>query len=273
MYALVTAAVVLYATAFIMIERWVHRADPPGVAREFVDTGAYTLSYLRGGPPDAPRIIYVHGTPGSAHDFARYLTDPVDGYESISVDRPGFGQTRPARAEPRLHEQAAALAPLLVARDGRRPILVGHSLGGPIVLQAALDFPERIGGLVLLAPAVDPALERVAWYQRAAEFSLLPWLIPPTLRHTNREVIPLAAELTAMQPRLSDLHVPVMVLHAPDDSLVPFENVTYLKRHLPDATKLQIIELPGKDHFLPWNSEAAVRDAIGEILRRSADDQ
>lgn len=84
------------------------------------------------GPIGAPRIIFIHGTPGHAGVFALYLLDPVPGYECIAVDRPGFGGSSECGPVPSFEQQAAAIAPLLTQQQGRWPILVGHSLGGPI---------------------------------------------------------------------------------------------------------------------------------------------
>jgi len=98
------------------------------------------ISYLRGGEPGLPRVVFVHGTPGSATNMARYIRDPIEGHEVISIDRPGFGATGGAPV-PSFEKQAAAIEPFLVTRDGQKPVLVGHSLGGPIVARAAADYP------------------------------------------------------------------------------------------------------------------------------------
>ena len=77
-------------------------------------------------------MVYCHGTPGDANAWSRYLLEPVGGMGSVTYDRPGFGQTAPLRALPGLADQAAAMVPFLLD-PGPKPILVGHSLGGPII--------------------------------------------------------------------------------------------------------------------------------------------
>jgi pimeloyl-ACP methyl ester carboxylesterase len=246
------------------------RADE--VARSGVERGAYDVpgartrvSFLRKGDPAGRRVVFVHGTPGSADGWARFLADPPRGTELIAVDRPGFGATVPPGAVTSLKGQAAALAPLLVERDGRWPILVGHSLGGPIVAQAALDHPGRVGGLVILAGSFDPALEHVYGVQRMGEWPGVRSLLPRALRNANLELMALRPELEALGPRLRNLRCRVAVVHGTEDAQVPYANVAFLRPRL-TAARLSVRTLRGADHFLPWNRQALVEETIAGVL-------
>lgn len=246
--------------------------EADGLSRDSIEAAGWTVSYLAAlnTDPDAQRIVYVHGTPGSATAFERYLVDPLPDFESISVDRPGFGHTRPATPALKLSEQAAALGPFLVERGGKWPILVGHSMGAPIICRVAADYPGRVGGLVILSGALDPALEKIHWYQRLANFAIVPYMIPRSLRNANRELYPLKRELEILKPLLKDIECPVVILHGPNDILVPFENVDYMKAQFSEEALADVIVLEGKNHFIPWNAEAAVRNAILRAAGREA---
>jgi pimeloyl-ACP methyl ester carboxylesterase len=242
-----------------------------GLKREFIRSAiGYDVSYLTplDAEPTQQRVIYVHGTPGTAEAFDRYLYRPIPGLEPVSLDRPGFGHTKPLKPVMTLHEQAAAVAPLLVERDGHLPILVGHSMGAPIIWQVAAEFPDRVGGLVILAGALDPALEKKYWYNRVGSFLFVPYMLPRVIRHSNEELAPLKGELEKLKPMLKNITCPVIIMHAPDDMLVPFANVAYMEKHLPQS---ETIVLEGKNHFIPWNSEAAVRDAIRSLMPPSGE--
>ncbi len=248
-------------------------ADTNGLVRSSIDTSSgLKVSYISGvtAKTDHQRLIFVHGTPGNARAFERYLLDPLPGFESISVDRPGFGKTLPRTPLPELRDQALALEPLLVERDGAWPILIGHSLGGPIIARAAAEFPDRLGGLVILSGSLDPSLEKIAWYQRIANFAFVPHMIPRALRNSNRELYPLKRELELLQPLLMKITCPVLIVHALDDSLVPYENVAYMKENFAEGVIREVVVLQGKDHFIPWNAEAEIREAI---LRLAAEDE
>jgi len=225
------------------------------------------ITYYRAGDLDEPRVIFVHGTPGSAGSWARYLRKPVEGFEAVALDRPGFGRSGPGRALPALDDQTAAIEPLLEPRDGRWPILVGHSLGGPIVANVAAAHPDRVRALVIVAGALDPSLERVHAAQHVGDSFPLCLLLPRALRHANRELIPLEGELRRLERRLAAVRCPVVILHGTEDSLVPYENVDFMEHAFENATAVEIVRLEGWRHFLPWTVESVVRDAIRRAER------
>ena len=210
-------------------------------------------------------MVFLHGTPGAADGWADYLVVPPEGFEAVAVDRPGFGETRPRKAVPSLTSQAEALEPLWVERGGVGTFLVGHSLGAPIAAQAAVLFPERVAGLVILAGSLDPDLERVLWIQYVGRWFALEWLIPRWARHANRELIDLETHLRALQPRLGDVQCPIVIVHGTEDGLVPYANVAYMETHFAANPRVEVVRLEGQNHFLPWNSEAEVRRAIARV--------
>jgi len=71
----------------------------------------------------------------------------------VAYDRRGFGETPPAEAPFRHVDDL--LAVLDVVSPDAPAWLVGSSMGGGVALDAALEAPERVAGLVLLAPAIS----------------------------------------------------------------------------------------------------------------------
>lgn len=222
------------------------------------------VSYLQSLRTGGWRVIYVHGTPGEARQWVDYLASPGAGMSAIAVDRPGFGQSGPATVS--LKNQAAALAPLLVETDGRWPVLVGHSLGGPIVAQAAADYPGRIAGLVIAAGSLDPNLEEIHWLQPLGEIWPFRSLLPSAIQNANRELLALKGELEDLNARLAAIQVPIVIVHGTKDDLVPFANVAYMRRMFSKNPNVVIVPLEGVNHFLPWNSMDAIRQATGKVM-------
>ena len=220
---------------------------------------------LRNGEPGGPRIIFVHGTPGSADGWLDYLVQPPAGTEVLALDRPGFGQSGPPGPVVSLAAQAAAVVALL-PKDNRRTVLVGHSLGGAVVAQVAAEPPERVHALVLLASSLDPAQESVLAVQRVAEWPPVRALLPRALRNANAELMAFEAELRALAPLLPRIRAAVLIVHGTQDQLVPAANVPYMQAGLTGARCVHTVMLEGLNHFLPWNSEASVRGALRRAL-------
>lgn len=226
----------------------------------------HPLSYLCSGEEDGPCVIYVHGTPGSARDFADYLVEPYPGVFAVSVDRPGFGESGPDGAIPSLARQAAALYALVRDLDCPDPVLVGHSLGGSVVLRFAADHPEIPGAIVLLSTPADPALEKASWYQRAGASGAVNALLPRAAANACTEIAALSGELEKLAPRLARIRCPVVIVQGEDDRLVPGGHASFLYSRLTGSRAVTLTLIPDEGHFLPWDDREAVEVAVGQAF-------
>jgi pimeloyl-ACP methyl ester carboxylesterase len=226
--------------------------------------GPVMISYLRSGRATGPRLILVHGTPGAADGWSDYLLDPPPGFEVVALDRPGFGATLGSQPMPSLSDQAKAVRALFPA-DGRPVVLLGHSLGGPIVAQVAIDEPTRVLGVIFLAASLDPALEVIHPLQRVGAWPVVRAMVPRTLRNANAELLALKPELEKLAARLGEVRAKVLIMHGTKDDLVPFANVAFMQARLSHAACVETRVLEGRNHFLPWNSQAQVREAIQQM--------
>jgi pimeloyl-ACP methyl ester carboxylesterase len=100
-------------------------------------------------------VLLVHGSI-LADAYAPLLAEPAlrDRYRLINYHRRGFaGSTHPATPVS-ITEQAADARAVLRHTGAERAHIVGHSYGGAIALQLALDAPETVQSLALLEPAL-----------------------------------------------------------------------------------------------------------------------
>jgi len=170
-----------------------HRAERL-VPREgrFVEVGGARLHYVEQG--QGPAILMVHGLGGQLRNFTYALTDrlAID-HRVIAVDRPGSGHSVAAPGlHPDLAGQAALIVGVIDALGLDRPLLVGHSLGGAIALAVALDHPEKIAGIALIAPLTHPLEGKIS---AAFKALLIPspivrrivgWTLAAPLGHRHR---------------------------------------------------------------------------------------
>ncbi len=239
--------------------------------RDSVDgSNGHRLWYYAVGDEKQPRLIYVHGTPGHAGVYADYLLDPVPGIESIAVDRLGFGRSATSGPVPSFEDQARAISALLVERDGAWPILVGHSLGGPIVARIAADYPDRVRGLVILAGSLDPSLETPSWYNDVTSTAPIDMKMPGLYDTSNSEIKGAGEQTRLLALVLGRVRCPVEVVHGTADTLVPVGNADYIKRSMVNSPHIGVTLIEGEGHGLHRHRGAEVRAAIARVIRESS---
>jgi len=146
--ALIVAGLVLFAAN---TARKVEAAVPP--CGRFIEIDDQRLHYVDTGGT-GPAIVMIHGLGGTLWNYTYALVEKLSGeFRVIAVDRPGSGYSvRPDDAPAKLSAQANTLAKFIRALGLKRPLLVGHSLGGALSLAIALDHPDCAGALALIAP-------------------------------------------------------------------------------------------------------------------------
>src|SRR5689334_15681366 len=134
-------------------------------------------------PTDAPPIVLLHGASGNLEDQRLTLGAALAArHRVILVDRPGHGfSDRPGGAADASPGRQAALIAQALARLGvPRAIVVGHSWSGALAAALALDFPERVAGLVMLAPVTHPWPGGISWYSQLASTPVIGRLFAET---------------------------------------------------------------------------------------------
>ncbi len=95
-------------------------------------------------------VVLVHGNFASKRWFSDLLAAPPAGARLLALDLPNFGDSDPLGAPITIAAYAEAVRGFASALDLDRPALVGHSLGGAVVLEAAAADPEAWSALVLV---------------------------------------------------------------------------------------------------------------------------
>ena len=246
-----------------------------GVAVHVTLTNGFAIRWVE--KPEAGNhqlnLVFVHGSPGGGGIWAAQFQSALTNENLIAYDRPGFGGSLPVWQQPHLQEQADALMTLPVFAATNRVLLVGHSYGSPVALLAALEHPDKIGGVLLIGGDVDPALEKTWIVQYCFGWRVTSWLLPRAWRQCNREMLTVRADLAGMQKLLPHLSVPVLMLHGDRDPLVPVENVAWLEQQLAVLGKSGLfakIILPGVNHFIPWEHPADVERAVRALVEMAS---
>ena len=118
--------------------------------------GLGTIAYLDNERFNKPLLLLVHGFHGNKDNWdyvAKYLTS---NYRLIAIDLPSQGDNRVIMERNfTLESQSQMLHALIKALQLKPFILAGHSMGGGIALNYALNYPERLKGLILIDAVGD----------------------------------------------------------------------------------------------------------------------
>lgn len=121
----------------------------------YVDTPRLRIACRVSGTPGRPVVILIHGNVSSSVFWDETMVVLAEEYLVVAPDLRGFGLTeaRPIDATRGLRDWADDLAALLAALNIQDAVhLVGWSMGGGIVMQYAIDQPERVRSVTLVSP-------------------------------------------------------------------------------------------------------------------------
>ena len=169
----------------------IERAHPPSGRFVAVEGGRLHLVEL--GAPDAPPVVLLHGASDNLGEMRLALGDRLAAnYRVILVDRPGHGWSdRPGGSADASPARQAKLIHEALTRIGvTRAIVVAHSWAGVLATAYALDYPQSVAGLVLLAPVTHPSPLSIAWYNNivrallieSARYATAPYIGPLFVR-------------------------------------------------------------------------------------------
>ncbi|WP_166982806.1 alpha/beta hydrolase [Paramicrobacterium fandaimingii] len=221
--------------------------------REFVSAGRTTIISVSGIDTGIDYVL-VHGI-GMGH---RYWSDFAEALgrtgRVFALDLPGFGDA-PEPEEPLDMAASGDLIAEIVESEGlRKPVLVGHSMGTEIVVEAAARHPESAYRVVLIAPTVNPR-ERTAAKQAVRMLQDVSMSKPKVMvlgimyyvKAGPRWYIKKLGTMLEhhVEDSLPKVTAPVLVLRGRTDTIVPEYWAREVTGLVPDG---RYIELDGHGH-------------------------
>lgn len=206
-----------------------------------------TLFLARGDEPK-PTAMLLHGLPGieKNYDLAHALRDA--GWNSLIFHyRGSWGSGGDYRFETLADDVRAAIDHLSSGAheqvDSNRFALVGHSMGGWTAVRAGDD--ERIRAIVVIGAVTDPS--RVPFTAAMAEEAFTPFLngITPEGFETQWKA------LDGVLGEVGSLALPLLIVHAEHDPLVPVEQAHLLHEASGGRAKLELH--PDANHAFVWH--------------------
>ena len=226
----------------------------------------------------------MHGSGGNSRVWDRQV-EGCSGTRTVALDLPGHGRAGDAGRES-IAEYATDVRARLDADGLGRVVLVGHSMGGAIAQMFALQYPDRLDGLVLIGtgarlrvlPRIFETLE--ADHAEGVRFlmslaagptaspELVELLTRETLRTPQAVIVGdfRACDAFDVMTRLPSIAIPTLVICGSEDRLTPPRYAEYLRAHIRDA---QLVMVEGAGHYVqverPVETTVALRAFVDAI--------
>jgi pimeloyl-ACP methyl ester carboxylesterase len=270
-----------------------------GLEERFAQIKAVRMRYFVGG--SGPPLILVHGLGGAASNWIELIPLLLERYRLLVPDLPGHGGSTALPAVSGLEPYADRVA-LVAEREGMLPApIVGHSLGGTVVLRLALRRPDDVQALVLagaaglsignvwgrqllsLLTSVRPGRLAGRYRSRVSRSPLLRRLVfgfvsvadpvgltdtavegflGAQLLHTDVDSAWQALRVDDPRQELEAVRCPVLVLWGAEDVQLPIDDAFEYTRRL--RARLRVI--PGCGHLLIGERPDACAHAIEAFL-------
>lgn len=272
-----------------------------------LEVGGKNVHVIVRGPEAAPPVLMIHGASANAREYTSSLAPHLDdSLRLLMADRPGHGWSDRFDGAEMLGAQARQMAGVLdQMAPGRKAVIVGHSFGGAVALRLALDRPDLIAGVVLLAPVTHDWGEGsgTAWYNALASvpvagpvFSQVAPLVGPSLMRSGVESVfdpapvppgyfeaaglPLllrppnfranARDMTALKTELAEQSARYGEITAPVIVFSGSQDTVLAPRlhtaRLKTQIPLELVALPDEGH-MPHHGES---EAVANAIRRLA---
>lgn len=227
----------------------------------YTDVNETGVHYAKAGADSLPTLFFVHGSPGSWDAFKIYMMDTLllRHFRMISVDRPGFGYTDFGTAL-RLQEQCLLINKVIEKENNKKPMhLVGHSIGGPVIVNLAQNYLAEFASLTILAGSISPYEEPKEYWRYLFMYTPLRLFMPGAFRPSNDEIIYFKKDLYRIDTMYESIKIPVTFIHGDKDKFVTVKNVEYGKKKLANNPDVKAIIIPGANHFIPWEHFGLIR--------------
>jgi pimeloyl-ACP methyl ester carboxylesterase len=288
-------------------------ADPDS---QFMEVDGLQFHYKDAGE-GRPAMILLHGFSSSEFSWREVAGPLAQLGRVVRFDRPSSGLTeRPLPGHPRMEggaewtgvnpyspqAQAGQVVEMMDKLGIDKAILVGNSAGGTIATLTALEYPERVEGLVLVSPAIyngggapsfirpflsTPQLQRIgplagrflagagdrlltlAWHDptKATPDVLEGYRKATQAENWDRGLWELtkASQDLNLETRLAEVTQPALVITGDDDRIVPTADSIRLAGELPNA---ELVVLPECGHVPQEECPAPWLEAVTEFAKR-----
>ena len=124
----------------------------PGITSRQVQTDRINIHILTSGPPACTAVLFIHGNGSSAGFWDETMLALPEGYHAIAPDLRGYGTTEPLPIDATLglDDMVADIRSLVESMGLSAFHIVGHSMGGGVVMKYAIAYADQLLSITLV---------------------------------------------------------------------------------------------------------------------------
>jgi pimeloyl-ACP methyl ester carboxylesterase len=234
----------------------------------------------------APGLLMIHGAGGRAQMWQAQIRPLGKEINTLAIDLPGHGET-PGPGRDTIASYAAWIRDSLLHMDMKPLFLMGHSMGGAIVQEAALLFPELLSGIILAStgprlPVAPQILEGLRnRFEETVEIIIRYAYAPgadPVLTGQGAQLMKeagpsvvhddfLACDRFDRKNELSRIGLPCLIMCGEQDKLAPPSFSQELKKAIPGARSVLV---PSAGHMVMIENYRLFNKAVHDFVMAPA---
>ena len=241
-------------------------------------------------------LVMIRGVGSNVDHWYEQVPVLSQKYQLLVFDNRGIARSSDPGGPFFTRDMAADTAALMEAAGIKRAHVLGYSMGGMVAQEMALNYPEKVNGLILVATDCGITLRIKAQPEVARLFSDMVSLGTPEAKlaaagclfakqtfKTKTEVIqsynevsmrfPASQEILGKQwaaitqhdacSRLQNISSPTLILTGSEDVLIPPENAKVMAQRIPDA---QMIAIDDGGHLFLIEQSEQFNEAVIDFL-------
>lgn len=230
------------------------------------------------------RLLMCHGAGGNGHPWVKHFPAIGQKHSPLSIDLPAHGRSGSLESPRTIADYCTLLNKFVEALNLVPFVLLGHSMGGAITIEYALNYPERLKGIVLVGTGAKlrvlpdrlEQMKRVmqgkepVQYDRWAystktsmEIVRQGWMeqakTDPRIRYHDF----LACDVFNRMNDLSGISLPTLIICGQDDLLTPMKYAEYMEKNIPGA---KLVRIEDAGHQVALEKPEQFDEAVIEFL-------
>ncbi len=259
----------------------------------FAETAAGTIRYATRGE-GGPAVLLVHGFGGDLDNWLFSIDALAESATVYALDLPGHGQSTKSVADPSLSGLSAAVLAFMDHVGLAKAHFIGHSMGGAVSMRTALDAPDRVASLSLIASAglgreidhgyiqgfvgatsrrdLKPVLETLFADRGLVSRSLIDDLlkykrldgVEDALKAISSAMFADGAQSSVLTDLIAAAKTPILVVWGEEDRVIPAAHANALG----DAARVAVI--PNAGHMVQMEASGKVNALLKDHIGKAA---